>query len=153
MADIKISQLEESNTLTGTEVVPVVQGGATVKTTAQDIADLANYNPPYQSYVGTVFFGSLGFDQTILQNDFTGVTLTWSNPSTNQLRGTFSTAPTVINNKYVVFVNSYMEQYLVTPSVGGSTPTRWVDLVFTKHDGTTNTLPYGSFFIEIRVYP
>ena len=40
MAEIKISQLSSGTTLDGTEVVPIVQGGATVKVTTQDIADL-----------------------------------------------------------------------------------------------------------------
>lgn len=41
MADTKISDLGAAATLDGTELVPVVQSGATVQTTAQDIADLA----------------------------------------------------------------------------------------------------------------
>jgi hypothetical protein len=41
MADIKISQLTSAAALTGAEEVPVVQGASTVRTTAQDIADLA----------------------------------------------------------------------------------------------------------------
>lgn len=40
MADVKISGLPAGASLTGTEVVPVVQGGTTVKVTAQDIANL-----------------------------------------------------------------------------------------------------------------
>lgn len=41
MADKKISGLTSAGALAGTEPVPIVQGGATVKTTVQDIADLA----------------------------------------------------------------------------------------------------------------
>lgn len=41
MADKTISELSAASALTGTELVPVVQGGATLRTTAQDIADLA----------------------------------------------------------------------------------------------------------------
>lgn len=42
MADKKISQLTAATTpLTGTETLPIVQGGQTVKATAQDIANLA----------------------------------------------------------------------------------------------------------------
>ena len=40
MAEIKISELTSGSTLDGTEVVPIVQSGATVKVTTQDIADL-----------------------------------------------------------------------------------------------------------------
>jgi hypothetical protein len=41
MPNKKISQLTASGALTGTELVPVVQGGVTVQTTTQDIADLS----------------------------------------------------------------------------------------------------------------
>jgi len=41
MADKKISGLTSAGALSGTEPVPIVQGGVTVKTTVQDIADLA----------------------------------------------------------------------------------------------------------------
>lgn len=37
----KISQLDAASALDGTEIVPVTQNGTTVKTTAQDIADLS----------------------------------------------------------------------------------------------------------------
>lgn len=40
MANVKISQLASASTLTGSEEIPVVQNNATVKTTAQDIANL-----------------------------------------------------------------------------------------------------------------
>lgn len=40
MAEVKISELSSGTTLDGTEVVPIVQDGATVKVTTQDIADL-----------------------------------------------------------------------------------------------------------------
>jgi hypothetical protein len=41
MANKKISQLTVAAPLTGTEVLPIVQGGVTVQATAQNIADLA----------------------------------------------------------------------------------------------------------------
>jgi hypothetical protein len=41
MANVKISQLTAGSALTGAEEIPVVQGSSTVRTTAQDIADLA----------------------------------------------------------------------------------------------------------------
>ena len=40
MANVKISELEEAATLTGDELVEIVQGGENVQTTAQAIADL-----------------------------------------------------------------------------------------------------------------
>jgi len=41
MADTRISELSAAASLSGTEVLPLVQSAATVKTTAQDIANLA----------------------------------------------------------------------------------------------------------------
>ena len=41
MANVKISQLTAGSALTGAEEIPVVQGSSTVRTTAQDIANLA----------------------------------------------------------------------------------------------------------------
>jgi hypothetical protein len=41
MADIKISALSNASALAGTEVVPIVQGGNTVKTTLSNIAALS----------------------------------------------------------------------------------------------------------------
>lgn len=41
MANTKISNLSAAGALTGTEPVPIVQGGVTVKTTTQDIANLS----------------------------------------------------------------------------------------------------------------
>jgi hypothetical protein len=46
MADKKISGLTSAGALAGTEPVPIVQGGVTVKTTVQDIADLATPATP-----------------------------------------------------------------------------------------------------------
>lgn len=42
MADVKISELPVGAALIGTEEIPMAQSGATVKMTAQDIADLAS---------------------------------------------------------------------------------------------------------------
>jgi hypothetical protein len=41
MSSVKITELTSSGPLTGSEVLPIVQGSQTVKTTAQDIANLA----------------------------------------------------------------------------------------------------------------
>ncbi len=42
MTDKKISAMTAADTLDGTEIVPVLQGGANVRTTTQDIADLGS---------------------------------------------------------------------------------------------------------------
>lgn len=47
MANIKISELSNASALNGTELLPIVQGNATVKTTTQNIVNLLgiNYTP------------------------------------------------------------------------------------------------------------
>ena len=51
MSTITISQLPNSGVLTGTEVLPIVQSNATVKTTVQDIANLAGLSGTNFIYV------------------------------------------------------------------------------------------------------
>ena len=59
MADVKISQLTGASALDGTEVLPGVQNGATVKITAQDIADLGGGGgASYTDVTGTLTAGS-----------------------------------------------------------------------------------------------
>lgn len=52
MADTKISAETAASALTGAEIVPVVQGGANRRTTAQDIADLGGGGA--MTLIGTV---------------------------------------------------------------------------------------------------
>lgn len=79
MAEIKISELTSGSALSGTEVVPIVQSGATVKVTTQDIADLGGgANPtsgviPYNSGgtladSGFSYNGPLGYETTLLEH-------------------------------------------------------------------------------------
>lgn len=68
MATKKISELAASAALTGTELVPVVQGGSTVRTTTQAIANLVGTGSKYVesgwkaagSQVNTGSFGTRG---------------------------------------------------------------------------------------------
>lgn len=54
MASKKISQLTSASTpLTGTEELAIVQGGQTLKATAQDVADLAG--APYLVYTANLY--------------------------------------------------------------------------------------------------
>jgi hypothetical protein len=107
----------------------------------------------YKSYVAIVTFTISGFTQIVLKNDFSGITFTWSNPTVNILRITPSTATTFTNDKTVAFVNSYANDYLVTPNRANNPSLDYVDLAHTKYDGTKNTMTFGKFYIEIRVYP
>jgi hypothetical protein len=64
MADKKISGLTSAGALSGTEPVPIVQSGVTVKTTVQDIADLATPDLQQVLDAGNVSTTSFIIDDT-----------------------------------------------------------------------------------------
>lgn len=78
MADVKISQLSAASTLTGTEIVPVVQSSTTVRTTAQAIANLAPSAGVPNSWTGSSasqFAGTASFASTVRGSIFTGANI------------------------------------------------------------------------------
>lgn len=70
MANAKISALPSASALTGTEVLPIVQSSVTVKTTAQDIADLAASAPEIKAWVR--------FDATTVAGGFASITSSYN---------------------------------------------------------------------------
>lgn len=82
MADKKISQLTGATTpLTGTEEIAIVQGGSTVKATAQDVADLTG--PSYKVYTALLTqTGTNAPVATVLENTINPVT--WSRTDVGQ---------------------------------------------------------------------
>jgi hypothetical protein len=64
VADTKLSALTAAATLTGTELVYAVQGGASVKTTTQDIADLASVAPVVMTPITVTYGASTTIDVT-----------------------------------------------------------------------------------------
>jgi hypothetical protein len=62
MADTKISALPSAGALAGTEPLPIVQGGVTVKTTVQDIADLSTPDLQQVLDAGSVATGEIRID-------------------------------------------------------------------------------------------
>jgi hypothetical protein len=71
MADTKISAMTNAAALDGTELVPLVQGGANVKATTQDIADLAGAGGiPSAISTGTdTYFATIAGVTTLSQGD------------------------------------------------------------------------------------
>lgn len=55
MSKVKISQLPAATSLSGSEPLPIVQGGVTVKTTVQDVADLGVGNLSFAPNGGVEF--------------------------------------------------------------------------------------------------
>jgi hypothetical protein len=160
MANVKISQLTSATTLTGAEEIPVVQGSSTVKTTAQDIADLAG-GASYTSYVARIS-GTSSISEIILSNT-TGYTFTWTKSEIiNYYPGYAYTATLAVPNlKIAVFISGQAilqdtgkEQSYISPNPGyeilglGISSSRinlWYD---------TNGVDNGTeLTVEIRIYP
>jgi hypothetical protein len=111
---------------------------------------------PYSSYVAIVAFTGGTPSETIVKNDFTGVTFSYSltNPSTGNyiLTVTPSVGTTFTINKTVAFTNSYNSESIVSASRVGSPSSGTVRFNFKKLDGISS-FSNGDMFIEIRVYP
>lgn len=72
MADKKISQLTAAAALTGTETLPIVQAGSTVKTTTQDIANLAAAPPlPFTLLSNSIAISGGSVASIVLKNTTT----------------------------------------------------------------------------------
>jgi hypothetical protein len=90
MADLKISQLTSATTpLAGTEVVPLVQSGATKKVAVSDLVSgfAASKNPTFSAYGSAV--------QNISTGTFTKVTLDSEDYDTNSNFASSTFTPTV----------------------------------------------------------
>lgn len=154
MADKKISQLSGATTpLTGTEELAIVQGGSTVKATAQDVADLAG--APYKSYVAII--GQSGTNppsvSAVLQNTIGTITVSYDSVGTYVFSspgfGGFSGA-----NKVVVFItgtdnfnSGVIAEAAYVPPLGG------VRIVTKDLSGTNGNGILNKSNIEIRLYP
>lgn len=87
MADKKISQLTSATTpLTGTEELAIVQGGSTVKATAQDVADLAGGGLSGTNYTLVVGDGTPSANGTALKAAYDSAKL--ATPNGNPLSAT-----------------------------------------------------------------
>jgi len=80
MANVTISQLNSGSALSGSEVLPIVQAGSTVKTTVQDIANLAGGGGSQTLDITTV--GTLGTSSLIF--NYTNVVVVSPNEGTQQ---------------------------------------------------------------------
>jgi len=105
MADTRISELSAAASLSGTEVLPLVQSAATVSTTAQDIANLA----PVTSVAGktgvvTLSSTDVGISSASISTWNTAYS--WGNHA-NAGYSTFSGSYTDLTNKPTLFDGAY----------------------------------------------
>ena len=150
MSDKKISQLTAATTpLTGTETLPIVQGGQTVKVSAQSVANLAPAQLPSQS----------GNANKYLQTN--GTTATWDavNISTADITGTLpiangGTGQTSAANAINALLPSQASQsgkYLTTngstaswATVSGGFPTALISFEFTAPGVLSYTVEFNN---------
>lgn len=84
MSNTKISQLSSAAALDGTEEVPIVQSGETVKTTTQDIADLGGGGSlGYSVYKASMSqSGTSNPTVNVFENTIGGASETWTRTAT-----------------------------------------------------------------------
>lgn len=147
MANVKISELGAAAALDGTEEIPVVQSGETVRTTTQDIADLGGGGLGYLVYIALLT--QSGTDNpvaAVLQNTLGGTVVWTREGAAGAYRGTL--ASTFTENKTGV---------LIQPTYGAPN-VYWVDadkiaLETYDFDGTGVDEALFDTMIEIRVFP
>jgi hypothetical protein len=162
MANVKISELSSAATLTGSEEVAIVQSNATVKTTAQDIADLAGGGGvSYTSYVAKIS-GDSPVTSSIFENT-TGLTFTWTSGSSYGTAYSYTTTissvdPTeiavflagefvLIDEKGISVV--YPKPAYKITTVNSTTAT--IDIIYdTMYGGVPAGIPIT---VEVRIYP
>jgi hypothetical protein len=146
MANKKISQLTAAAALTGTELLPIVQGGETVQTTAQDIADLGGGGLLYKVYSARVQMSD--GSATVFENTL-GATPTWTTGS-----GFLNTTvfPLVGQTNVYVSVSSAASSSAPKIVAGYFSPSPWA-VVIKQTDNAGVADSTQSIFIEIRVYP
>jgi hypothetical protein len=123
MASVKITELNPSGPLTGSEVLPIVQGNETVKTTVQEIG---SFTRPYKVYTA-LLTQSGGDDPLSIDSGLLtlGVTYVINNDSTGM---DFTNVGAPNNNLGISFVAT------------GTTPSSWG-----ANEGTFNgTLVYNT---------
>ena len=105
----------------------------------------------YKVYSALVSANSGTPTVNVLQNDFTGTTITFTVPSNGVVRATastpiFTSAKTVVPN--TVFSNGGVPYFLI----GSYFSTTICDLDLKLYDGTQSSTPNGTFLCEFKVY-
>ena len=160
MANTTITGLSAAAALAGTEVLAIDQTGSTVKTTVQDIANLAG-GASYTSYVAKIS-GTSSVSDIILSNT-TGYTFTWTKSDViNYYPGFAYTATLAVPNlKIAVFISGQAqlvdtgkEQSYIPPNPGYEIV--GLGLSFSRINlwyDTTGSDIGTELTVEIRIYP
>lgn len=143
---IKISELTAAGALTGTELVPVVQSGATKRTTTQDIAGLGGAG--YLVYTATLAATSGNAPtETVVHADTIGGTITYAYSTV----GVYPITRTgdFASGKVFCLVNAQGDDGVTTfPGLAYEVGDGSLLMIIGGGNGT-----YLRIMIEIRVYP
>ena len=145
MAKEKISELTAAATLDGTELVPVVQDGETVRTTTQDIADLGGAS--YLKYVALLTQTGTDAPTAIVLENTLGGTVVWTRSEAGVYAGTLSGVFT--ENKTAIFLGAAVGNII---QYGFWDSTNFISLLTTEGGVAADEKLYLTP-IEIRVYP
>ena len=145
MAKEKISELTAAATLDGTELVPVVQDGETVRTTTQDIADLGGAS--YLKYVALLTQTGTDAPTAIVLENTLGGTVVWTRSEAGVYAGTLSGVFT--ENKTAIFLGAAVGNII---QYGFWDSTNYI-LLLTTEGGVAADEKLYLTPIEIRVYP
>ena len=153
MAKIKISDLDAAAALDGTEEIPIVQDGETVKTTAQAIADLGGGGASYLVY--TALLSQSGTDApvaTVLNSadaNYLG-NVVWTRDGVGDYTGTLAAAFTE-NKTWVGIANGFWGA--LNSLQPDRTSANIIRVVSLDDSGAFADDVIYNAFIEIRVYP
>lgn len=168
MADKKISQLTGATTpLTGTEELAIVQGGQTLKATAQDVADLAGSGFSFSSLLnpakGTIDIinalegtsipdGSTATYTKTVPLPFTAPTAVFGCVQANSTSIAFNTQPffsAPFNYGIIASDNPPYYPASVVPGANGSSPVRFVAFQNYTQSFRAQSYPYVGTFTEV----
>lgn len=111
---MKFPNLPAAGTLTGTEIVPVTQGGIDVRTTTQDIADLAGATGAYTIVTEAgAFTATPGVHDSLFRYVRAGGDVTFDNSWTY-------TAGMVFNIRATTVIEIIEDGVTLTPPAGGT---------------------------------
>lgn len=151
MPNTKISNLTNAGALSGTEVIPIVQSGTTVKTTAQAIANLTPAVPP-KIYLAFIDWSSNGstilVNQSITTNTF-GASFTYSVPSppfAQISNANLDTTKAIISwGQTKWYENATGSEYLLNACLASRTATSYTMFLRESFAQLRNPLDYSTF--------
>lgn len=155
MADKKISELLEADPLDGTEDLPIVKDGVTVRCSTQDIADLPSSTEPlrYSAYVTQSSASNPSATVAGTGGNTTGATVAWTRSIAGYSVATASTA-IFTSGKTIVKINGVGSGGYTDPKLFSSQIASTTVINFGAFRASDQTAEDGwAMFVEILIFP